>query len=140
MPEGKVFRLSFDDVTKSLRVICRDRDAFSQLQDAFSVKNEAAFFSERYGYKAAEKLYAINKFGFFAPGLLFDVLSWIRSQYGSTSCIAVSQNCKQYIEDFLMPLKPFLREHFKLSNISDDLGRNNELERLGKSTLEYRSY
>lgn len=46
----------------------------------------------------------------------------------------------QYVSDFLTPLKNIIKKRFQLSNISDDLGRNNELERLGKSTLEYRNY
>lgn len=80
----------FDSTTRCLRVVCRDNGAFKDLQEAFSVKNESAFFSERYGYKAAERLYAINKFGFFAPGLLFEVLSWIKTQYGGLNCVALS--------------------------------------------------
>lgn len=52
----------------------------------------------------------------------------------------MSNKCMQYVSDFLTPLKNLIKERFQLSNISDDLGRNNELERLGKSTLEYRNY
>ena len=82
--------MSFDDTTKQLRLICREHAAFDEIQEAFSVKNDAAFFSERYGYQAKERLYAINKFGFFSPGLLFEILNWIKAQYGSLSCVAVS--------------------------------------------------
>jgi hypothetical protein len=85
-----VFRISYDDTVNQLRLICRDATAFNEIQEAFSVKNDAAFFSERYGYQAKERLYAINKFGFFSSGLLFEILSWIKSQYGSLSCVAVS--------------------------------------------------
>ena len=140
VPQGKVFRITFDSTTRCLRVVCRDNDAFKDLQEAFSVKNESAFFSERYGYKAAERLYAINKFGFFAPGLLFEVLSWIKTQYGGLNCVAMSQNCKSYIDDWLMPLKKSLKEKFEVSNMSDDLGRNNELTRNGQSPKEFRDY
>lgn len=94
------------------------------------MKNDAAFFSERYGYKAAERLYAINKFGFFAPGMLFDILSWVKTQYGGLACVAISQNCKKYIDDFLMPLKAGVKEKFEVSNISEDVGRNNELRHI----------
>jgi hypothetical protein len=103
--EGKVFRISFDDTTMQLRVICRDHHAFDDLREAFSVKNTAAFFSERYGYKAQERLYTINKFGFFQPGMLFEVLNWIKLNYGSLSSLAMSSSCKKYIEDYLVPLK-----------------------------------
>lgn len=130
VPQGKVFRISYDETTRFLRVICREYGAFNQLQEAFSVKNDAAFFSERYGYQAKERLYAINKFGFFAPGLLFDILSWIKTQYGGLSCVAMSQNCKKYIDDYLLPLKNLIRERFDISNMSEDTGRNNELRNI----------
>lgn len=121
-------------------MICGDHDAFEEIRDAFSVKNNAAFFSERYGYKAAEKLYAINKFGFFLPGLVFEILHWVKLHYGSLQSVAMSPRCKKFIDDHLMPLKSTLKDNFEISNISDDLGRNNELERLGKGSLEYRDY
>ena len=114
-------------------MICRDNSAFEELREAFSVKNDAAFFSERYGYQAKERLYAINNFGFFLPGLLFEVLSWIKTQYGGLSCIAMSTNCKKYIDDFLLPLKHIIKDRFEISNVSDDTGRNNELVRLGEN-------
>ena len=140
VPKGKVFRFTFDDVTKSLRVICRDNSAFVELQEAFSVKNEAAFFSERYGYKAKERLYAINNFGFFPSGLLFEILSWIKSHYGDMSSVAISSNCKRYIDDYLIPLKSIVDDKFQIANISDDVGRNAELERQGKNPFEFRDY
>ena len=90
VPDGKVFRLSFDCTTKNFRIICRDNSAFDEIRNAFKVKNDFAFFSERYGYKADEFLYVINKFGFFAPGLLFDVLSWIKTAYGSAIPLVMS--------------------------------------------------
>ena len=135
-----MFRFSFDHTTQCLRVICRERDAFDSLREAFSVKNDAAFFTERYGYKAKARLYAINQFGFFLPGLLFEILSWIKTQYGGLSCVAMSQNCKSYIDDFLTPLKPLLAKRFEISNMSDDLGRNNELVRSNASSKDFRDY
>ncbi len=129
VPQGKVFRVSYDDTTRQLRLICREHAAFDEIQEAFSVKNDAAFFSERYGYQAKERLYAINKFGFFSPGLLFEILNWIKAQYGSLSCVAMSQNCKKYIEDYLMPLKKTCSCSFEISNVSEDVGRNAELRR-----------
>ena len=140
VPQGKVFRIVYDDTTRCLRVICRDNSAFEELREAFSVKNDAAFFSERYGYQAKERLYAINNFGFFLPGLLFEVLSWIKTQYGGLSCIAMSTNCKKYIDDFLLPLKHLIKEKFEISNVSDDTGRNNELIRLGDNAKQFRDY
>lgn len=39
-----------------------------------------------------------------------------------------------------MPLKKSLKEKFEVSNMSDDLGRNNELTRDGQSPKEFRDY
>jgi len=90
VPEGKTFRLVFDPVTKCFRLICKDNSALDEVRKAFSAKNESAFFTERYGYKAEEFVYAINKFGFFPTGLLFEVLQWIKDTYGSASPLALS--------------------------------------------------
>ena len=135
MPDGKVFRLVFDSTTRNFRLICRDNSALDEIRKAFSVKNDAAFFAERYGYKSDEFLYAINRFGFFAPGLLFDVLQWIKDAYGSAKPIAMSQNCKDYIDDYLVPLKKLVKTEFAISNISEDTGRNNELRRIRQQQL-----
>lgn len=135
VPDGKVFRLSFDPTTRDFRLICRDNAAFDEIRNAFRVKNDAAFFSERYGYKQDEFLYAINKFGFFSPGLLFDILQWMRDTYGSAKPLVMSQNCKKYIEDYLVPLKSACKDQFQVSNVSEDTGRNNELRRLRQQQL-----
>ena len=128
IPDGKVFRITFDATTRCFRVICKDNSALDELRKAFQVKNDAAFFSERYGYKANEFLYAINQFGFFSPGLLFEVLQWIKMSYGSAKPLVLSQNCVSYINDYLVPLKSQLCNNmFDISNISEDSGRNNEL-------------
>lgn len=133
VPQGKVFRISFDATTKNFRLICRDDKPFNEIREAFSVKNNAAFFTERYGYKSQERIYLLNKFGFFPTGMVFEILSWINTQYGSLSCVAISKNCKQYIVDFLMPFKNI--ERFSLSNVAEDTGRNNELRRLRSTQI-----
>ena len=137
---GKLFRITYDAGTGMMRIMSRRYDAFEDIRDKFSASNDAAFFSERYGYQAKERLYAINNFGFFLPGLLFEVLSWIKTQYGGLSCIAMSTNCKKYIDDFLLPLKHIIKDRFEISNVSDDTGRNNELVRLGENAKQFRDY
>lgn len=140
VPQGKVFRLVFDPTTRSFRLICKDNYAFDEIRKAFSVKNDSAFFSERYGFRAEEFLYAINKFGFFAPGMLFDIMQWIKDSYGTANVVAISQNCKKYIDDYLLPLKSICQKEFSISNISDDVGRNNERLREGKQQFVFRDY
>ena len=127
--------MTFDPTTKNFRIICRNSAAFDEIRNAFRVKNDAAFFSERYGFKAAEFLFAINKFGFFSPGLLFDILHWMKDTYGSLKPLAMSEKCKKYIDDYLLPLKSCCLKEFAISNISEDSGRNNELRHLREKQL-----
>jgi hypothetical protein len=124
VPDGKVFRISYDHSINNLRIIYRDINAFDELRNAFSVKNDSAFFLERYGYKSDPKLYAINKFGFFSPGLIFEILQWIKTVYGGLHCVAVSEKCRSYISEFLTPLKGKLPEQLDIANCADDTGRN----------------
>lgn len=78
-------------------------------------------------------MYAVNKFGYFSPGLVFEILQYIKDNYLSLQVLAVSKGCKKYIEDFVTPLRAVLHGKSKdVANISDDVGRNNELAREGK--------
>ena len=141
-PDGKLFRLQFDATTHQLRISSRRRDSFEELRNAFSFENPGAFFSKQYGYRVQPKIYNINQFGYFRPGLIKEVLSWIKDQYSSINCLAISKNCLKYIEDYLTPLKAFIQTHgtFKISNIADDVGRNNERRRNGQYTYDFRDY
>lgn len=136
IPEGKIFRIVYDNVTNNLRIICKTVEAFEELREAFSVKNDSAFFLERYGYQAEQKLYAINKFGFFLPGLLFEILNWIKTLYGGLHCVALSNNCKAYINDYLTPLKPLITNEFVISNCADDTGKNEQLKSIQAEKLK----
>lgn len=102
-----------------------------QLRHDFSVDNPAKFFVSRFGYKTDDRLYQINKFGYFAPGLVFEVMEWILTNFGSLSCLSISKNCLRYIDDVLMPLKHYFAKDgiraVVVSNIADDVGRNTEL-------------
>lgn len=136
IPDGKVFRIVYDDITNNLRVICKNLDAFEELRNVFSVKNDSAFFLERYGYQAEDKLYAINKFGFFLPGLIFEILQWIKTIYGGLHCVAISEKCKQYILEYLTPLKTSIKEQFEILNCSNDNGKNAQIEQIISDKLD----
>ena len=123
-PQGKVFRVLYDGVMRCLRVVARTRDAFEELRNAFSVENKSAFFSQQYGYRGEPRLYNINKFGFFLPGLVYDILQWIKTQYGTLNVVAISKNCSRYLSDELKPLRSRLSSRFELSNIANDSGVN----------------
>ena len=139
-PNGKVFRLTFDATVREFRLLCSNYSLLNELRDAFSTPNRAQFFIKQYGFKAEPKLYMINKFGYFATGLLFEVLAWIKDNFGDLSCIAISAACKKYIVDYVTPLKNSLTKDFKVYNIAEDLGRNNELKRQGETAFEFRDY
>lgn len=132
-PGNKIFRLTFDPVVNALRLSCKRQDLFEELQNAFSIDNPQAFFSQQYGYHGESKLFAINKFGYFAPGLIFDVLSWIKLHYGDFQLLALSKKCQAYIEDVLTPLKKF--KITEISNVAEDLGRNAELRRIREQKI-----
>lgn len=141
-PNGTIFRIIFDNTVRKLKIICKHYDHFEELREAFSAPNPSSFFMKQYGYKTETKIYQINKFGYFSPGLLFEILLWIKQNYEDLTCIAMSNNLKQYILDYLTPLKSVFSKlpELKISNVSEDLGRNNELIRLGKTPFEFRDY
>lgn len=139
-PNGKLFRLSFDSSVRKLKLICKRYDYLEDIRKSFSVDNSAAFFVSRYGYKVEAKKYAINKFGYFASGLVFEVLEWIKENFGDLSVLAISKNCNQYISDVIRPLKSTFENKLAISNISDDVGRNSELKRNGKTPFQFRDY
>ena len=143
-PNGKIFRISYDCTIHKFKLFAARYDDFDEIRNAFSVDNPTAFFVHQYGYRAENKLYAINKFGYFSCGLIWEVFQQIKTTYGSLSVIALSKNCLQYINDKLTPLKEFVKKindgNIKISNISDDVGRNNELIREGKKPFEFRDY
>jgi len=104
-PAGKQFRISYDASVRKLRLMSRSFDLLNEARDAFSAPNPSAFFVSRYGYKVDNKVYAINKFGYFSSGLIFEVLEWIKQNFGDLTLLVMSDRCKQYILDFVTPLK-----------------------------------
>lgn len=140
-PEGKIFRLQFDSSVRKMKIICKRYDFFEDLRNAFSAPNNSSFFMSQYGYKTESKVYAINKFGYFSPGLVFDILQYIKENYSTLSVLTLSKNCRQYIDDYITPLKfHFANKSKDVSNISEDVGRNNELIKNGKQPYQFRDY
>lgn len=141
VPVGKAFRLAFDSGLNQMRILSRDRSNVDEIVEAFSTANSSAFFTKQFGYAAQEKLYSINKFGYFSPGLVFDVLNWIKIHYGDLSFVAISKNCLNYINDILQPLKHILKDNkFEIVNLADENGRNNERKTQGLQEYVFRDY
>jgi superfamily II DNA or RNA helicase len=110
--------------------------------ELYSDNNPAYFYMRQYGYSTPKKISVINDFGYFPSGFLFEVLNYIKFQYGSLDVVAMSKNFKMYCNDKLMPLRGFVKSGsgFEVSNISEDSGRNDELIKNGKNPYEYRDY
>ena len=137
VPQGKVFRLTYDPIVKMMKLVTREYQHLEEIRESFSVENDQAFFSKQYGYRVDQRKYAINKFGYFAPGLTFEVLDWIKTHYGDLSFIAISKNCIGYINDILQPLKAQLKGHsFEIDNVADETGRNAEILAKNDSKLQ----
>lgn len=139
-PTGKIFRLSFDSTVRMFKIFCKRYELLEDLRNAFSVPNRSSFFAAQYGYKTDSNLYAINKFGCFSTGLVFEILDYIKQNYGGISVLSMSNNCKRFILDCMTPLKATLQDMQQIYNIADDVGRNNELKIIGKAPYKYRSY
>lgn len=122
-PNGKIFRIVFDNVTAKFRILAKSRQDLSDIVDAFSTTNTASFFTRQYGFNTESKNYTVNKFGYFSIGLIFEMFNYIKREFGSLECLELSKNVKRFIVDQLMPLKRFSsshdREKFAVSNISE---------------------
>lgn len=139
-PSNKIFRITFDSNIREFRLLCKHYEMLTEIRNNFSVPNPSYFFSKQYGYRAEQNLYIINKFGYFMPGFIFEVLNWIKTNFNDLNLIAISQNCRKYINDYITPLKDYIQDNFQISNISDDLGKNNELKRNNNNIFEFRDY
>lgn len=121
-PPGKCFRIVFDPVTAKFRLLAKAHSDLEKIVDAFSTFNNASFFTKQYGFETENKIYSINKFGYFSIGLIFEVINYIKREYGDLSSIALSNNVKRFIVDYLLPLKHFAKDRdrskFNVSNIS----------------------
>ena len=121
-PKGKIFRIVFDNVTAKFRILAKANSDLEKIVNAFSTVNNASFFTRQYGFETDNKNYSINKFGYFSIGLIFELFSYIKREYGEIDCVAISNNVKRFILDHLMPLKKFAsgknRMLFNISNIS----------------------
>ena len=143
-PRGKLFRLAFDAKVGKMKIFSCDHQAFEDLRSAFSAENASCFFVKQYGYNPDSKVYVINKFGYFSLGLTFDILSWLKSTYGSLDCLALSHACRSDIEDYLTPLRSKFKgldaNSFELANVSEDSGRNKAIIASGKKPYLFRDY
>jgi len=128
-PEGKLFRLTYDPDGDMFRIMAKVQTLLDELVQAFSVNNPNQFFSQQYGYAGNPMLYNVNQFGYFLPGLMFDVLEWIRTQYGSLKYLAVSQQCMNYVDDFIKPLRRYMTENFEITDLNDDMNMSESFEK-----------
>ena len=143
-PDGKIFRIFYDNTCNKFKIIANCMSNLENLRNVFSCDNPNSFFIKQYGYRAENKLYAINKFGYFSVGLIWEIFKWVKNTYGSLNVVAFSKNCLKFINEQLTPLKEYVKSHdngdWKIANISEDSGRNNELKNQGKNPIQFRDY
>lgn len=121
-PDGKRFRIYFDNVQLEWRILSESHYDFEKILETFSVPNPSAFYSKVYGFNAKKNLYLINNSGYFPIGLIFEVLKYIKNTFGSTNVITMSDKARHFLRDYLLPLKDFIidkdKMSFEVSNIS----------------------
>ena len=72
-----MINFSFDS-NKGVGILSGDK--FEEIREAFSVKNEAAFFMrKRYGRFLPQRTYAITPTGRFDPGLYFEIRKYLNN-------------------------------------------------------------
>lgn len=144
LQNNKLFRITYDSTLNKFKLITKNRDLLESIRNCFSDVNQSSFFVKQYGYQVENKLYAINKFGFFDVGLFFEIIKWIKLNYKDLSVLAISPKCKQFIDTFLLPLKRFIsnedKENFEVYNVSNDSGKNKELILNNKQEYILRDY
>ena len=125
IPVDKDFRIIFDNIQYKWRIFCRYDEDLEDLKKAFACENKAAFYMKMHGYNVDTKHYVVNQFGYFPVGLIFEVLKYIRLEYGDCSTVAMSKNAIAFMNDHLMPLRKFAsdrdKNEFKISNVSSSL-------------------
>lgn len=114
-PDGKRFRIYFDNVQLEWRILSESHYDFEKILETFSVPNPSAFYSKVYGFNAKKNLYLINNSGYFPIGLIFEVLKYIKNTFGSTDIIAMSDKARHFLRDYLLPLKDFIMDKNKMS-------------------------
>lgn len=84
-------------------------EIIADLCERFSAPNPSSFFMKQYGYYAPSRVYAVNQFGLFKAGLLFNVLAYLKSNYPSLR-IELSDAAKEVVNDRL-PLFTFAKSN-----------------------------
>ena len=138
-PPGKLFRLLYDNVMNKFRILCRDSYDNRKLVDYFSDTNPTYYITRQYGMKSDERLYAVNSFGYFQTGLVFEVFKYIAERHGGLGVLAMSQNVLNYINHYLRPLYGFAksrdRSSFTVSNISSSIEMRDYQTEIVKSII-----
>lgn len=144
LPFGKLFRISYNSTTNNMLLTCYNKNDLEKIIELYSDTNPSYFYMKQYGYVVEKKISVINSFGYFPCGFFFEIINYIKIQYGSLNVLALSSNFKKFLNDKLMPLREYFNSNnikeIKIFNISEDSGRNKELISQNKTPYEYRDY
>lgn len=122
--ENILFRISLDNTTRKFILIARYNSDLKKAISYFSTPNVQFFYSKVYGGKIVKsRNLVINKFGYFPIGMFFTVVSYLKSTYPS-DCIALSENVRRFILEWLTPLRKNVlelpdTENFQVSTLKN---------------------
>lgn len=143
-PTETLFKIVYDRHMDKFKLVCKNETLLEDVRFEFSDANKTAFFVKQYGFRADQRLYVINKFGYFDIGLFFDILKWIKTNYGTLSVVSVSNDVYTHIISSINPLKSVFskmdKDSFVVKNISEDRGINQKLEEMDKQPFIFRDY
>lgn len=135
----KRFRLIYDETLNQLRLISPYQNDLQPIIENFSCPNPAAFFVKQYGYNVPPTISIINSFGYFPVGMVYEVLKYIKTIYGSLSCIACDSETLSVIDRQMTPLKKHVKElsvdEFNVCNISKTLQLRDYQENIIKNLI-----
>lgn len=130
------FYVGFDSQQLMFRLMARDAVKLDRVVRKFREVDQSSFFT---GRRDPVYLYAVSPFGFFPPGLLFDVLGFIQRdfEFNPTNLpvgkmVLIGPKAKSYVYDYLVPLAGKVAalgisaEEFTPSNISMDRAEDPE--------------
>lgn len=135
----KKFKLVYDTTVEQLRLYANVQSDLQVIIENFSCPNPASFFVKQYGYNVPSTISIINAFGYFPIGMLYDILKYIKTIYGSLSVISIDTETFSIIESKMRPLKSFIKdidlEEFEVCNISNTLQLRDYQENIIKNLI-----
>lgn len=107
------------------RDLCRiSGDYFDEIREFYSVKNEGAFFARKKGMRfVSDRKYFITPTGMFAPGLFFDVLTYIKRNFTDVK-VELDKDIHDAVKPTLQDANVYDELSLKLRDFQENTIRN----------------